>query len=163
VRLLPLGQTTRMRQWVVLLPHPAPGSIIPMTPHPAPSSAMMVVAMPASDANSKVNLNHNDQDATPHGGASCCDSVIGDLHWSIAYQSACLKSAMSGLMHRNKPHLYSTTLSARATKVADSVRPSAFAALRLIANSNLIGCSTGMSAGFTPRRSWASCRDQISP
>jgi hypothetical protein len=41
----------------------------------------MVVAMAVSDANSKVSLNHNDQDATPHGGASCCDSVIGDLHW----------------------------------------------------------------------------------
>jgi hypothetical protein len=46
---------------------------------------MMVVAMPASDASSKVSLNHNDQDATPHGGASCCDSMIGDLHWYIAY------------------------------------------------------------------------------
>ena len=78
---MPLGQTTRMRQWVVLLPHPAPSSIIPTTPHLARSSAMMVVAMPVSDASSKASLNHNDQDATPHGGASCCDSVVGDLHW----------------------------------------------------------------------------------
>src|SRR6266481_6443179 len=70
-----------MRQQVVLLPHPAPSSIIPTTPHLAPSSASTVVAMPVSDANSKVSLNHNDQDATPHGGASCCGSVIGDLHW----------------------------------------------------------------------------------
>jgi hypothetical protein len=28
-----------------------------------------------------VSLNDNDQDATPHRGASCCDSVICDLHW----------------------------------------------------------------------------------
>ena len=80
MRLLSLGQTTLMRQQVVLLPHRAPSSIIPTTPHLARSSATMVVAMPVSDANSKVSLNHNDQDATPHGGASCCDSVIGDLY-----------------------------------------------------------------------------------
>src|SRR6266446_2165962 len=81
VRLLSLEQTTLMRQQVVLLPHPAPRSIIPTTPHPAPSSATMVVAMPVSDASSKESLNHNDQRATPHGGASCCDSAIDDLHW----------------------------------------------------------------------------------
>jgi hypothetical protein len=43
----------------------------------------MVVAMPVSDASSKVSLNHNDQGATPHGGASCCDGVIVDLRWCI--------------------------------------------------------------------------------
>ena len=32
------------------------------------------------------------------------------------------------------------------------VRPSALAVLRLITSSNLVGCSTGMSAGFTPLR-----------
>ena len=64
MRLLSLGQTTLMRQHVVLLPHPAPSSIIPTIPHPAPSSVTMVVAMPASDASSKVSLNHNDQGAT---------------------------------------------------------------------------------------------------
>src|SRR5258705_10530982 len=48
-----------MRQQVVLLPRPAPNSIIPTTPQRAPSSATMVVAMPVSDARRKVSLNHN--------------------------------------------------------------------------------------------------------
>jgi hypothetical protein len=39
----------------------------------------MVVDMPVNDESSKVSLNHNDQGATPDGGASCRDSVIGDL------------------------------------------------------------------------------------
>jgi hypothetical protein len=30
--------------------------------------------------------------------------------------------------------------------------PSAFAVVRLITRSNLVGCSTGMSPGFAPRR-----------
>ena len=46
------------------LMRPAPSSIIPTTGHPAPSSATMVVAMSASDASSKVSLNHNHQGAT---------------------------------------------------------------------------------------------------
>jgi hypothetical protein len=86
VRLLSLGQTTLMRQQVVLLPHPAPSYIIPTTPQLAPTSPTMVVAMPVSDASSKVSLNHNDQGATPHGGASCCDGVIVDLRWYPAYR-----------------------------------------------------------------------------
>jgi len=57
--LLSLGQITLMRQQVVLLPRPAPNSIIPTTPQRAPSSATMVVAMPVSDASRKVSLNHN--------------------------------------------------------------------------------------------------------
>src|SRR5262245_57116866 len=32
------------------------------------------------------------------------------------------------------------------------VRPSAFAVVRLMTRSYLVGCSTGMSAGFAPRR-----------
>jgi len=37
----------------------------------------MVVAMLVSDASSKASLNHNDKGATPYGGASCYDSVMG--------------------------------------------------------------------------------------
>ena len=32
------------------------------------------------------------------------------------------------------------------------VRPSALAFVRLMTRSNLVGCATGMSAGFAPRR-----------
>ena len=54
-------------------------------------------------------------------------------------------------------YVYSITLSARATNVAGTVTPSALAVLRLITSSNLVGCSTGMSAGLMPRKSLASC------
>src|SRR6266508_3012965 len=48
--------------------------------------------------------------------------------------------------------LHSITSSARASKVGGTVRPSALAVTRLTTRSNLIGCSTGRSAGFAPRR-----------
>src|SRR5262249_31925747 len=48
------------------------------------------------------------------------------------------------------PH--SITSSARASNVGGTSRPSAFAVVRLTTSSNLVGCSTGRSAGFAPRR-----------
>jgi hypothetical protein len=39
------------------------------------------------------------------------------------------------------------------------VRPSALAVVRLMTRSNLVGCSTGKSAGFVPRRNLV---DQVS-
>jgi hypothetical protein len=47
---------------------------------------------------------------------------------------------------------YSITSSARASSVADTSKPSAMAVTRLTTSSNLVGCSTGRSAGFVPRR-----------
>src|SRR5262245_35663470 len=47
---------------------------------------------------------------------------------------------------------HSITSSARATRVAGTSRPSALAAFRLSTNSNLVGCCTGRSAGFSPLR-----------
>jgi len=47
---------------------------------------------------------------------------------------------------------YSITSLARARRVGGMVRASAFAALRLMMRSNLVGCSIGMSAGFAPSR-----------
>src|SRR5262245_65815340 len=49
---------------------------------------------------------------------------------------------------------HSITSSARARSVGGTSRPSAFAVLRLIANSNLVGCITGKSAGLSPLRIW---------
>src|SRR6516162_5200331 len=51
---------------------------------------------------------------------------------------------------RAPPH--SITSSARASSVGGTSRPSVLAVLRLITSSNLIGCSTGRSAGFAPLR-----------
>src|SRR5262249_19357320 len=48
--------------------------------------------------------------------------------------------------------LHSITSSARASSVGGTVRPSAIAVIRLITSSNLVGCSTGRSAGLVPRR-----------
>jgi hypothetical protein len=48
---------------------------------------------------------------------------------------------------------YWITSSARASTEGGIVRPRAFAVLTLITNSNLVGCSTGRSAGFAPLKS----------
>src|SRR5262249_255220 len=49
-----------------------------------------------------------------------------------------------------KKHCYSIPSSARATSLSGTVRPSAFAVLRLATVSNLVGACTGRSAGFLP-------------
>jgi hypothetical protein len=48
--------------------------------------------------------------------------------------------------------LHSITSSARASSVDGTISPSAFAVVTLKTRSNLVGCSTGMSPGFAPRR-----------
>ena len=58
----------------------------------------------------------------------------------------------SELMQRSKQHLYSITSSARTSKGGGTVRPSAFAVLRLMTRSNLVGCSTGRSPALAPLR-----------
>ena len=47
---------------------------------------------------------------------------------------------------------HSITASARERRVGGIVKPSALAVLMLMTSSKLVGCSTGMSAGFVPRR-----------
>ena len=48
------------------------------------------------------------------------------------------------------PPPHSITSSARANSVAGTVMPSTRAVLRLMASSNLVGCKTGRSLGFSP-------------
>src|SRR5262249_52265913 len=48
--------------------------------------------------------------------------------------------------------LHSITSSARTSRVGGISIPTALAVLRLITNSNLVGCWTGRSAGFSPLR-----------
>ena len=50
------------------------------------------------------------------------------------------------------PPPHSITSSARASSVGGISRPSALAVLRLMTSSNLVGCTTGRSAGFSPLR-----------
>jgi hypothetical protein len=47
---------------------------------------------------------------------------------------------------------YSITLSAMASRTGGTVTPSVLAVRRLMTISNLVGCSTGRSAGFSPLR-----------
>src|SRR6516165_7759128 len=47
---------------------------------------------------------------------------------------------------------HSMTSSASASNADGMVRPSAFAVFRLMASSNLVGCSTGKSPGLAPFR-----------
>src|SRR5262249_31870354 len=62
------------------------------------------------------------------------------------------RNGAEGLMPPHQQHLYSITSSARASSVDGTSRPSAFAVLRLITNSYLVGACTGRSAGFSPLR-----------
>src|SRR5262245_7291929 len=48
--------------------------------------------------------------------------------------------------------LHSITSSARASRLSGTLRPSAFAVLRLSTSSYLVGACTGRSAGFSPLR-----------
>src|SRR5262249_38298722 len=54
--------------------------------------------------------------------------------------------------------IHSITLSARSTRPAGTSCPIALAVLRLITSSNVVGCSTGRSAGFAPLRILATIR-----
>src|SRR5262245_50525389 len=47
---------------------------------------------------------------------------------------------------------HSITASARASNVSGRVRPRTLAVVRLTTTSNLVGCWTGRSPGFAPRR-----------
>jgi hypothetical protein len=47
---------------------------------------------------------------------------------------------------------YSITSSARARKAAGIAIPNASVVFMLMTNSNLVGCSTGISSGFVPRK-----------
>ena len=59
------------------------------------------------------------------------------------------RPGMSEKCH-NQKRVYSINSSAATNRVCGTLRPSTLAVLRLITNSNLVGCSTGKSAGLVP-------------
>jgi hypothetical protein len=72
------------------------------------------------------------------------DSSLTSLEIRFVPQAdSCI--AASGAFH-------SITSSATVSMFGGTVRPSVFAVCRLMTNSNLIGCITGISAGFSPLR-----------
>ena len=64
-------------------------------------------------------------------------------------------------MQQTTPH--SITSSAVASSSGGTVRPSAFAVLRLMAKTNLVGWKMGMSAGLAPLRIWATMTAALRP
>ena len=60
--------------------------------------------------------------------------------------------AIAGTACQSLAAPYSITSSARDRIDGGMVRPSAFAVLRLMTNSNVVGCTTGRSAGLAPLR-----------
>jgi len=66
------------------------------------------------------------------------------------------RRAISRITRFRKCDCYSITLSAQRRNVSGIVSPSALAVLRLITSSNLVGCTTGKSAGLAPRKSLTS-------
>ena len=83
---------------------------------------------------------------SPHQTRSRCRPRISDR--SAPIFSPCGLIYMASL-HKSR---YSMISSARASTDGGIVKPSAFAALRLMTNSNFVGRSTGRSAAFAPSR-----------
>ena len=63
-----------------------------------------------------------------------------------------LSCAITGCEQVQRNCGYSINSSASDKYDAGMVSPSALAVIRLMTNSNFVGCSTGMSPGFVPRR-----------
>ena len=93
--------------------------------------------------------------ADPPGRPSCSSSAMssqGRVGMGLMQLSSfATVSAATAPMHRRK-NSYSITSSALASSVGGMVSPSAFAVVRLMQSWNSVGCSTGMSAGFSPFR-----------
>src|SRR6266480_2551711 len=72
-----------------------------------------------------------------------------DTSRKASTRSECsLIDAQSSLLSTRYCHLI--TLSARSSTLGGIVRPICFAVLKLMTNSNFVGCSTGSSAGLAP-------------
>src|SRR5262249_17410823 len=97
-----------------------------------------------------------------HAGSSAIieETYAEDFRWLLRLggktkwkrKSEESKARNFSIHHVSSRLLHLITLSARASTFGGIVRPICFAALRLIINSNFIGCSTGRSAGLRPLR-----------
>ena len=76
-----------------------------------------------------------------------------ETHTASCEPEPAIAGYRNGWDHRSsKRYLYSITSSAPTKSLSGTVRPSAFAVLRLMNRSNLVGCSTGRSDGCAPLR-----------
>ena len=72
------------------------------------------------------------------------------LRWQARERGVRTKTIADARVDVCNVAFHSITSSARASSVGGTMMPSAFAVFRLITSSNLVGCSTGRSAGFAP-------------
>jgi len=82
---------------------------------------------------------------------SKADMCSANRHVRFTPESGHVRRNLGCPLWANSGHAatYSITSSARASSAGGTVRPRAFAVLRLIANSYLVGACTGKSAGFS--------------
>jgi hypothetical protein len=67
-------------------------------------------------------------------------------------QTCAVHEAMSAKCQWRTSDRYSITSSARSRNDPGIVRQSALAVVRFTTSSNFVGCSTGISSGFVPRK-----------
>jgi hypothetical protein len=87
-----------------------------------------------------------------HLAPKACTKAMRETAGSAAAPAARWRNCRRGSFILNLPSHHSITSSARASSVGGTVRPSAFAVLRLMTRSILTACCTGKSAGFSPLR-----------
>jgi hypothetical protein len=83
-------------------------------------------------------------------------ALMNAAHLSISLWMNFWRYSTAHAKERNhavqQTYLYSMTSSANASSFGGTLTPSAFAVLRLITKSNLVGCWTGRSPGLLPLR-----------
>ncbi len=79
-------------------------------------------------------------------------SVAGHFRTPAPHKNDRHSITSSARASRAGRRLYSITSSARASREGGIASPSVFAVFKLIANSNLVGCTTGKSEGLAPRK-----------
>jgi len=80
-----------------------------------------------------------------------CPLLLQFPTWRLRSSETPLR-AITGLMHRSKNARYSIASSASKSRLSEILMPSALAVFRLMTNSNLVGRTTGKSAGLVPLR-----------
>ena len=73
-------------------------------------------------------------------------ALLAICAWSLLFRGAACQALSAGRA------LHSITSSARRRNASGIASPSALAVFRFTISSNFVGCSTGMSPGFAPRR-----------
>jgi hypothetical protein len=95
---------------------------------------------------------HRDAERARHLDDRARHLDVGARRPRIAGGVVVHEAAAQVLLPWRRDRLHSIISSARIRNESGMRRPSALAVARLMVRSNLVGCSTGMSAGFVPRR-----------